>query len=155
MGEGRSLPGLLGEQLHRQPGEILRATGIQLMRCGRGVSRQAVQDCHDVLPVEGALAGEHDIQHATEAEQVGSMIDRQAACLFGSHESGRSHHHATLRQFAFGFVAEMPLRQTKIENFHPTPFALQPDVRGLDVAMNQPGFMSHRQAVGNFASNSQ
>ena len=67
--------------------------------CGFGELRRLFfqNRAHDVgrgLAVEGALARDHFVEDRAKGKNIGAMIGRLAANLFGRHVSGRAHDYA-------------------------------------------------------------
>src|SRR5438477_11925925 len=87
--------------------------------------------------VKRQTAGEKQVQHNAETEDVGPAIDAVslAVGLFGTHERWRSGHARTLAEI---FLLE---RQPKIRQVRLARIVDQ-DVRRLDVAMDQSVLMS-------------
>jgi hypothetical protein len=115
------------------------------------VRRQRHQDVHHLLAAEGQFAGTQRVQDAAEAEQVRARVHVLVATgLLGRHERWRADDDA--RPGDLGVVG-LHARQAKVENDRPRRTArlrFQPDVRRLDVAMDQPRLMRGAQSLGNF-----
>src|SRR3954471_12581119 len=94
--------------------------------------------CHQrtnrVLPFEGHLPCAKAVKDAAKAEQVATMIDLFAAGLLRSHVRRCSDDGPALCQVG---IFACRSRQSEVENLHPPSLALQPDVRWLNVSVNE------------------
>ena len=74
-------------------------------------------------------------------------VHRAPVSLLGRHKLGSAHQGVTGRR------VECPIaRQAEIEDLDPALGRFQPDVRGLDVAMNQAGGVGRTQSLRDFAT---
>jgi hypothetical protein len=85
---------------------LLQAVVQETARCVRCGRRQRApiglasdhrrQRVAEVVAGEGALAGEHLVDHATERPEVGAPVDRHPASLFRRHVGRRPEQHSHL-----------------------------------------------------------
>ena len=116
------------------------------------VIANAAQDCQVAFARKRRLSGTQDIQHAAQTEQVAAVIDGTAAGLFWSTVKGGAHENARIGQAR---IIRRGPGQTEIQDFQPPAPSLQPDVRRLDVAMDQAARVRRRQALGNLLPDAQ
>ncbi len=103
-------------------------------RPGR-VLGDAFEDPQRAGGAERRPAAAHDVQHAAQAEQVGTLIDHLAACLFRRHVHRRAGDDPALGHA--GVVGST--RQAEIGNFDlPLDARLNQDVGRFDIAMDEP-----------------
>ena len=100
----------------------------------------------DVAARKWATAGECFVESDAKTKLIGALVRRLSRHLLGRHVRRGSHHElpAQLR----GDISHSGLdglNQAKIEDVDPLIFS-QHDVRGFEVAVNQPGSMGGRQA---------
>ena len=92
------------------------------------------------------MPGQHVIERAAEAVDVGPMIDRMAVeRLFGGQIIGRAQHVFVVGDRQRRFVGVGELGQSQIENFD-GPLQIDQQVGRLDVAMDQARFVGVLQA---------
>ena len=96
------------------------------------------------LPRVGDLPGQRVVQHAAERVDVGALVDGPAADLLGRHEVHRPDPAAGRGQPAFG---EGVAREAEVAEVDLVVGAEQ-DVRGLDVAVDEPRVVRGVQRVG-------
>ena len=144
---------LLGQRLHHKIGQRRRHVGIHFAHRPRSVGQQTGQHGHDILALERQRAGQHSVQHCSQAEQIAARIDLLAARLLRRHVAGSAENGAELRQRPLALTVRAS--QTEIEELHPGPriarivLRFQPDVAGLDVAVDQLALVGGRQSLGN------
>lgn len=150
---------LLGQELHDQVAEAGRHVGIDYARRLRRFQRQGRDDGDGVLALERQLAGAHAVEHAAEAEQVAAVIDVAAGGLLGRHERRRADNGPGLREVR---LVAGRAGQSEVEDLGAELPGLasgarlgffQPQVRWLDVAMNQPVVVGGGQALRHLAAN--
>ncbi|MFO0960659.1 MAG: hypothetical protein U0800_25025 [Isosphaeraceae bacterium] len=90
------------------------------------------------------MAREHPVEHGPEAEQVRPEIDRLAPGLLGRHERGRSQQLAVLGEPRVDAVVP---GEAEVENLDPARAGFQPEVAGLDVAVDQALLVGRDQAA--------
>ncbi len=92
---------------------------------------------------ERSMARAHEIKHASQAEEVRSMVDGLAAGLLGRHVLRRAGHDPALGETG---VVDRPC-QTEIGELDAFDPVFQQDIRRLDVAMNQTLRVSRREPL--------
>jgi hypothetical protein len=104
--------------------------------------------------MEGPPAGQHLVEDDPEREEVGALIARLAAHLFGRHIADRAHHRSRIghARHADGGVATRRRRnlapgETKVENLAPL-VACDEQVLGLEISVEDPAIVRRRQAAG-------
>ncbi len=150
LGGGKSLLRLLSQQAQDQPIQGRRQVGARLARRPRVVGGDGHEDGDRVRPRERRIAGGHAVEDAAEAEQVAARVHRGAAGLLRRHVRRRADDGPFLRQRGVG----RRTRQAEIEDLDAASgrrrsrLAFQPDVGGLDVAVDQAAGVGRGQAEG-------
>ena len=93
----------------------------------------------------------HRVEHASQTEQVGPRINRQALGLFGRHVLRRAGHVAGPRHAHVVGSAS----QTEVGDLDPLDAVFQEDVRRLDVAMDDTLLVGSGQPGGDLQTNPQ
>ncbi len=78
-------------------GERAAVTHRRLEPRGR-VPQDGGERVHRLRPLERGRAGEHLVEHRSEAEDVRPVVDLLTSGLFGGHVGERAHHHARFGQ---------------------------------------------------------
>jgi hypothetical protein len=117
---------------------------------------------HRAAPERGA-AGEHFVQDASECPDVATFVDDLTPRLFGAHVSGRAQdracaglvrsHRRRVRQVGRR-RRPRDFRQAKVEDLRHT-LGRDLDVGGLQVAVNDPFFVSDIETDGDLARDAQ
>ncbi len=108
-------------------------------------------------PPEGHLPRQHLEEESSEGEDVGAVVDRRPANLLRRHVPHRSDDDARDREAGGGLGLLQPfegdgclrlheLGEAEVEELHP-PVARQEDVLGLQVAVDDAGGVSGREAL--------
>ena len=106
--------------------------------------------------LESPAPGEHFVQNHAEAENIGAMIGRAAADLFGRHVADGSHDDAGIG-FSDGLgrigvaLWGFDFGEAEIENLG-AAVARHHDVVGLQIAMDNAGGVSGSKSVGDLHS---
>ena len=110
------------------------------------------------VTLEGAPTGDHLVEHATEAEDVGARVDGLALRLLRRHVRDSAHDGALLgdgcgvgsgRRSVNCLQTDVPdqLREAEVEHFDAS--MLRNDhVRGFHVAMDDAGRVCRREGIG-------
>ena len=103
----------------------------------------------DVGARERLAARDQLVQHDSQTEEIGAVIDRFAERLFRAHMSGRADNLAAARLTQIRSLSDIvvpdALGQTEIEHLH-AAFA-EDDIRRLDVAVNDPFGVSRIEGI--------
>ena len=94
------------------------------------------QTLHRSCVREGVVTRESNKRHQRQRVEITALIQRFAGNLLGTHELGRSYHHACLRHALVG--ARHRARNSKVDELHTVRtvrVAREHDVVGLDVTM--------------------
>ena len=105
------------------------------------------------LAYKGLPAGEHFVQHDTQAKDIGPAIELFAPGLFGRHIRDGPDDSARNRvKGSRGSTARyQELGQAEIQDLN-VAVAADHDVVGLDVTMNDPGPVRGGESIGNLDS---
>nr|WP_249937124.1 hypothetical protein [Roseateles sp. DAIF2] len=146
----------LGQHAHQRVGQLGAALEAALRRLGQAAVDDAAQrggqagallfqwrmlllgdlqrQGDDAVAAEGALAGEHLVEHDAGREQVRAAVDLVALHLFGRHVLRRAQHIADAGAlFAAG---GLHMRDAEVHHLDVLRAAHAGDVAGLDVAMH-------------------
>jgi hypothetical protein len=96
--------------------------------------RDPAEDRQRRLPVERRLAGGGLVEHAAEAEEVRAVVDLVAAGLLRGHIQRAAGHEPGARELHVLRGA----REAEVGELHAVGRRFEEDVRGLDVAVDQP-----------------
>ena len=143
MGGSEAVGGLLGVQLGDDRDQPIRHFRDDLLDRPRLFLGDALEDRQRRGRTEGRPAAAHHVQHAAEAEQVGTLVDHFSLRLLRRHVQRRAGDGAALRQA--GVIGGAG--QTEVGDLHAIA-RLQQDVARLDVAVNQPARVRRRQSAG-------
>ena len=128
-----------------------RDLGVELPDRSWRLLADSLERGHAGAGPERGLARAQGVEDAAQAEQVGPVIDRLAAGLLGRHVLGRPGHHARLGHRGVVHRAGQP----EVGDLDPLDAVLQQDVRGLDVAMDQPLGVGRGQGAGGLAADAE
>src|SRR5262245_56622418 len=92
-------------------------------------------------------AGDHFVEHDTQAENVGTGIDINATRLLGGHVVWRAHDLSWFGDAVIDLSRLCQFLQTEVENFNQT-IRSDHHVLRFDVTMNDPGIVSRRERRG-------
>ena len=116
-------------------GKPIGNVGVHVGYGPRCVVTDAAEDRQGRVVWEGRMGGTHGVNHASQAEQVGAMVNSFAAGLLGRHVLGRARDIAAVRNAR---IIDCP-GQPEIGDLDAFDAVLQKDVGGLDVTVDQPG----------------
>ena len=110
------------------------------------------------LTVKGAATRQHFVEHRTEREDVGAVVDRLAAHLLGRHVADRPKHGSGRRlrhrhgdgQRAAGIRVRIDVREAEIQNLDPAVSG-RDDVLGLEIAMDDAALVGGGDRGGHLA----
>ena len=94
---------------------------------------QSREGAHNVVSIEGSVAGSQIVQNATQAKEICSVIDILSAGLFWGHE-GWGTDEGTCPSKAHFFC--QCVRESKIDDLDPQARGLDPQILRLDVSMD-------------------
>ena len=107
----------------------------------------ALENLADARGLEGVLAAQREVKHASQRINVRAGVGRFAGQLLGGDGVGRAEQFAGLA--AFGFLVAGP-GEAEIEDFRgerAVPVQLEHDIARLDVQVQQPGGVRRGQAA--------
>ncbi len=117
--------------------------------------------------LEGALPGDHLVEHRAEGKDIAARVHRLAFGLFRRHVGQATHHDAFFRTGlleghgtrGFGGSVSHParlreLRQSEVEHLH-AALRVHHDVGGLQIAMHDSSGMRGRQPIGHLHRHAQ
>ena len=107
--------------------------------------------------MERTLSAQQFIKNQAEAENIRTVIGFRAAHLLGRHVTHRAHYRTRLgvNRESFGILgsgASKRFSQSEVDNLRPA-LAAQKNILRLQVAMDDPGFMSTGETSGNLLGN--
>ncbi len=144
MGGLRPLARQLGQQAHHQVAESGRQLGVEVSHRDRRVHGDRRQQGHQVVLEEGQAPRTHAVEHDAEAVQVAAGVDvAEALGLLRGHVGRRAQNVAGLRQM---HVLLRQAGQAEVDDLDPAAAGFEPDVGGLDVAVDQSARVRRRQA---------
>ncbi len=147
----------IGRLLGLQPGDggaqPLRQRRIDLADGTRLRLADALEHGQAAGGAERRLAGAHHVQHAAQAEQVGTVVDGFVLGLLGGHVQRRAGNGVGLGGGAAGC-----LRQPEVGDLDARAarsLVFQEDVARLDIAVDQPNGVRRRQAIRDLLADAQ
>ena len=155
-GSGGSLLGSFLEQSLQQPSHRRRNLEGTVAYHGDPAPDDFLQQRQGlVVSAQRRLTGQHLVQHATQAVQVGPTIDGLAHALLGHHVNRRAQHLSSQRQLGRIILPAGDTEVDQLDAVHPAVAGLQPDVGRFDVAVDQAMLVGHGQALRNLCGHVQ
>ncbi len=151
LSRGEAVSRSLGMQSRQQIAQPRRQLWVDLPNGSRHLLADPPEHGHGIGRAEGGPPGTHHVQHAAQAEQVGTIVHRLPLGLFRRHVHRRARHHPGLGQA--GVIAGP--RQAKVGDLDALDPVLQKDIGWLDVAVDQPLPVRRRQPLRDLHTDAQ
>ena len=151
-GRRRPAGGVLGQQSHHQRRQRGRHGAVDAGRRPGVIGGHGHQRGEGVAAAERHFACRHAVEDAAEAEQVGAGVHLAAVGLLGCHERRRADDDPFPGKLGVGGVpdqAEVEDPHADLRNGRPrlARSGFEPDVGGLDVAVDQAAGVGRRQSL--------